>query len=292
MTGGLPPDLPVVDHHIHLSARGEGVEAVRRFAAAGGTHLFLATQDYGSVPLRPDGYVAQFDETVRLARAALESTGVTVYSVLAPYPIDLIHQAEKLGLSAAIDLQRAALDIAGRRVAEREAVALGEVGSIHFPVEETIRAGAAQVLQHACGVARDRGCPIVVHSADLDADGFSALAGVATAMGLQPGRVVKHYARSIVPAAQRAGVVPSYLARRETVTAALSEELPWFLETDFLDDPSRPGAVLDLTTVPKRARALADRDPAALERLRGPFVESVRRVYGFAPEVSGRGGAR
>lgn len=292
MSSGLPPDLPVVDHHAHLSAQGEGVEAVRRFAAAGGTHLFLATQDYGAVPLSVDDYAAQFDETIRLAHAGTAATGVRIYCLLAPYPVDLLRQEEKLGLSAAVALQQAAIDLAGRRVRAHEAVGLGEVGRIHFAVAPPQRSAAEEVFRYACGAAHDAGCPVVMHSEELDATGYAEVARLAASMGLPPDRVVKHYARTVLPADQLAGVVPSYLARRETVRAAVDAPGPWFLETDFLDDPARPGAVLDLTTVPRRAVALAATGPEGVERLRGPFVESVRRVYGFAPEVDGARGPR
>ena len=292
MKPGLPSDLPIVDHHAHLSANGEGIAAVRRFAAAGGTHLFLATQNYApGVPLRLEEYVAQFDETERLAGQSAREAGVTVYSVLAPYPVDLVRQAEQLGAREAIALQNAALDLAGRRVREHRAVALGEVGRCHFPVEPAIQAAGVEVFRHALEVARDVGCPAVVHSEDLDASGFAALAGFAAAVGCPAGRLIKHYARTVVPAAARAGVTPSFLARRDIVLEARGGPGPWFLETDFLDDPARKGAVLDLATVPRRAAAIASEGPDAVESLWVPFAESVRAVYGFTPVVGERSGS-
>jgi len=124
----------------------------------------------------------------------------------------------------------------------------------------------------------------VVHCEDLLADGYRALHDRAAAAGLPPERVVKHYCRTHVPAAARSGITPSFLARKEGVATALEDEGPWFLETDFLDDPRRPGAVLDIATVPRRATALARDHPDRVERLRIPFVESVRKLYGFVPE--------
>ncbi|HYA70362.1 MAG TPA: hypothetical protein VEH28_03225, partial [Thermoplasmata archaeon] len=89
------------------------------------------------------------------------------------------------------------------------------------------------------------------------------------------------------------GVVPSYLAKRDLVREVAGSPGPWFLETDFLDDPRRPGAVLDLATIPRRAAALVAQEPAeAAERLYVPFVESVERVYGWRPEVDSEGMAR
>lgn len=286
----LPSDLPVVDHHCHLHPNGEGVAAARRFASAGGTHLMLATQNYsGAVPRSAEEYRDQFDTTVRLARTIRTATGVDVRCVVAPYPIDLVHAAPLIGIAAALAVQEAALDLAGRFVLDGEAVALGEVGTPHFPVADDLRVACETALDHAFSVARDVGCPAVVHSDDLDADGYAALAARASRAGLDPGRVVKHYARSLVPRPQRGGVAPSFLARRDLVNEVLDEAGPWFLETDFLDDPARPGAVLDLATVPRRAAAIADRGSDAVERLWVPFSESFQSVYGWRPEVTDRG---
>lgn len=278
----LPPDLPIVDHHCHLSPSGEGIDAARRFRAAGGTHLFLATQNYGAeVPRTLGDYIEQFETTFRLAERIRADVGVIVYPVIAPYPIDLVTAAPTIGREAAIEVQLKAIDVAAKSIQDGDAVALGEVGRPHFATPPEITEAIEQVLHHAFDVAHDIGCPAVVHDRDLDAAGFAELAGIARSEDLDPARVVKHYARSHV--VERSGIVPSYLARRELVKDVLADRAPWFLETDFLDDPRRPGAVLDLATVPRRALAIADEGPEGLERLQVPFVESPMRVYGIEP---------
>ena len=282
----LPTDLPVVDHHCHLSPHGEGVAAARRFAAAGGTHLFLATQNYlPSAPRSLEEYRSQYETTESLARLIRSEAGVEVYLVVAPYPVDLIATAPTLGVEGALDLHRRALDLAGTWVKEHRAVALGEVGLPHFEVDAELVAAASAAFDHALAVAREVGCPAVVHSADLTPLTYGELALRGARAGLPPGRIVKHYARTRLPAQERAGIVPSYLARRDVVRDVLRDPGPWFLETDFLDDPTRPGAVLDLTTVPRRALAIADGSPEGAERLRIPFVEAIENVYGWRPEV-------
>lgn len=287
----LPRGLPVVDHHCHLSPHGDGVRAVERFRAAGGTHLFLATQNYEeSVPLTLEAYARQFEVTWTLAQKVREEVGVRVYPVLAPYPIDLVEASAQLGTRRALDLHRAALDLAGRWVREKKAVALGEVGRPHFAVREEISAVVEEAFRHALTVARESDCPVVVHSPDLTAEGFAELAARAREAGLPPHRVVKHYARSRVVPGTDESAVPSYLGRRELVREVLADRGPWFLETDYLDDPKRPGAVLDLATVPRRATMIAEDRERSSDVLWIPFVESVERVYGWRPEV-GEGGA-
>ena len=282
----LPSGLPVVDHHCHLSPTGEGIGAARRFRAAGGTHLFLATQNYSlSVPGTLDDYRHQFEITEGLARRVREEAGVVAYAVVAPYPIDLVHAVPEIGLPAALDLHLRAIELAGQWVRERRAVALGEVGRPHFSVPPEIGEAIETVFRRTLAIAREVDCPVVVHSADLDPAGFRELAERAREAGLPPERVVKHYARERIAPADRSSVTPSYVARRELVREVLHDPGPWFFETDFLDDPRRPGAVLDLATVPRRARALSE-SPADADALWVPFVESIERVYRFRPEVS------
>jgi TatD-related deoxyribonuclease len=282
----LPRGLPVVDHHCHLSPTGEGVGAVRRFAAAGGTHLFLTTQNYRArVPLTVEEYREQFETTESLAKQIRTETAVVVYTVVAPYPVDLVRAAAEIGVARALEVHREALDLAGRFVRERRAVAIGEVGRPHFPIPPEVSPAIETALRHAFSVAREVDCPAVVHSADLDASGFAELAARATEVGLSAARVVKHYARQRFAPSGPASVTPSYLARRDLVRDVLHDAGPWFLETDFLDDPARPGAVLDLATIPRRAAALARSVPTETESLWVPFVESVEKVYGWRPEA-------
>jgi TatD-related deoxyribonuclease len=281
-----PSAAPVVDHHCHLSPDGEGVEAARRFRDGGGTHLFLATQQYGpKTPVRVEDYASQFETTERIARSVEAQTGLVVYVTVAPYPVDLIRAAESLGLAAALELQRRALELAGRWVEEGRAVALGEVGRPHFPVPIEISEAAAEVFRSALEVARDVGCPAVVHCEELNADGYRELAAFAARASFPLGKLVKHYAKTVLPPEQLAGIVPSYLASRDAVGQSLGQVGPWFWETDFLDDPKRPGAVLDLGTIPRRARSTRESSPNHGEALRIPFESSIQQVYGIHPTV-------
>jgi TatD-related deoxyribonuclease len=218
----LPADLPVVDHHCHLSPSGEGVAAALRFRRAGGTHLFVTTQTYGSAPpRRVDEYRDQFAMTERLTGLVLEESGVVAYAVVAPFPVDLVHVAPALGLEAAVELQFGALDLAAREVEEHRAIALGEVGRPHFPVPPEVAEASTRVFVRALELGRDVGCPVVVHSEDLGVEGYRSIAGLAARVGFPLHRLVKHYARTIETPEARVGIAPSYLARRDLVPRTL-----------------------------------------------------------------------
>jgi TatD-related deoxyribonuclease len=285
--------LPIVDHHAHLREGPSALRAARAFAEAGGTHLFLATQNYAPRPPRTlEDYRAQFETTQRIATAVRREVGLEVFCTVAPYPIDLVHVQEEIGLAKAEALQVSALELAAREVRERRAVAIGEVGRAHFPVPPPVKEALERILREALRVCREIGCPAVLHTEDLDGPGYQGLARMAREAGLDPRRVVKHYAKGGVPPADRGGLTPSYLAKREVVKQAMSEPGPWFLETDFLDDPSRPGMALPLETVPRRVRqqsGLGPRDAGGAPWWRPfeiPFVQAPRTVYGLELERS------
>lgn len=280
-------DLPIVDHHAHLRPGPSALQAASAFARQGGTHLFLATQNYlPRTPRSLEEYRTQFDTTEELARAVEQGSGLRVFVVLAPYPIDLVHGHEALGLVGAEELQHAAIDLALDRVREGRAVALGEVGRAHFPIDEPVKEALERVLDHALAGARQAGCPAVLHTGDLDASGYAELSQRVRQSGLSAEKALKHYARTYVPPEGRSGLTPSFLAKRDVVRSALGEGGPFFFETDFLDDPTRPGVALPLETVARRARSLLTScEPSRFEELIRalsiPFEEAPRKVYGL-----------
>ena len=73
------------------------------------------------------------------------------------------------------------------------------------------------------------------------------------------------------------GVMPSIPASKTNVREAMAKGTDRFMiETDYIDDPAKPGAIMSVTTVPKRVKAwLANGEVP---------VESIHRICGDIPE--------
>src|SRR2546426_994057 len=95
----------------------------------------------------------------------------------------------------------------------------------------------------------------VLHTEDPTPATFAEFAAMATRAGLDPKHVVKHHSTPFTRLADTAGLVPSILAKEQLAAEALKGGPRFLLETDYIDDPSRPGAVLGPATVPKKTRA-------------------------------------
>ena len=77
------------------------------------------------------------------------------------------------------------------------------------------------------------------------------LANVASKASFPKSRLVKHYG-GIGSIKNSHGITVSLLASNENIAFASKHNHSHMLETDYLDDPNRPGAVLGPKTVPRK----------------------------------------
>ena len=91
---------------------------------------------------------------------------------------------------------------------------------------------------------------------------YSDLAAMADRVGLDKRRLVRHYAPPTLTGSVTQGLTPSVLigkgAIEEVLSTAESSTHGFLLETDYMDDVRRPGAVLGPKTVPKRTNQLLE----------------------------------
>jgi len=85
---------------------------------------------------------------------------------------------------------------------------------------------------------------------------------------------VKHFASGTLE-----GPTPSVISRKGELRTAAERGEPFLMETDFIDDPDRPGAVLGPKTVPRRVAWL--REEGYGGAIETAHVETPRRLYGI-----------
>jgi TatD-related deoxyribonuclease len=166
------------------------------------------------------------------------------------------------------------LDVAADYVREGRALAL-KSGRPHYDVPGAVWTASNDVLRHALSLGADVDCAVQLHTESTE--DLTDVAGWARERGLDPERVVKHYA-----AGRLAGVTPSVMSERDRLETAAGSGEPFLMETDFVDDPDRPGAVMGPKTVPRRVRWLLEEGYEAA--VRRAHVETPRAVYGIDTE--------
>lgn len=229
------------------------MESIREFERHGGTHVIISHLPYEEISVKsPEDFRTSFDLTISMKDRVNKITGVKAYATVGPYPAEILELEKLYDLERAKEIMLAACDIAAEYVREGKALAIGEVGRPHFPVSTEVWRASNEILGHAMKLSKELGCAIVLHTESATAASMKELAEMADKAGLDRSKVVKHYAPPLIRPEENFGLMPSVLAGKNAVKDALRKGTRFLMETDFLDDPRRPGAVLAVATVPKR----------------------------------------
>jgi TatD-related deoxyribonuclease len=204
--------------------------------------------------------------------------------VVGPHPAQLAKLWDVLGPGGAGELMVRALEHSADLIRDGRATALGEVGRPHFEVCAEILQVSNSLLDRSMEVAADLGCAVQVHMETSTPEQYAELGERARRAGLPPWRVVKHFSPPLVDAGVRTGVMPSVISSRENVRQALKQGDRFLVETDYMDDSGRPGAVLGPRTVPRVTRSLIEEGVLGEDSVHRIHVENVEKTYGV--EVS------
>ena len=249
--------VPIYDNHIHLSPKGRNIDALKEFESAGGTGLTLVTLPYDEVPVSDaDDLLRSYEITLSTAARAREHTSLKINVAVGPYPVLLLPLAERFGIERAEKIMKEGMKLAADLVASGKAEAIGEIGRPHFDVPAEIKDASGRIFMYGMELASKNSCPVIIHCESGSPELMKELSETAKASSLDPGMVVKHFSPPLVREEETYGVMPSIPASRSSIREALSKGSRFLLETDYIDDPSRPGAVMNVNTVPKRVLGL------------------------------------
>ncbi len=262
------------------------MESVKRFERAGGTHLVLSHLPYHDLrEWDENGYGPIYERTVGLAERSMQNTDVEVYVTLGPYPVDLVNLEKKVGLEKAKTILIAGMDLAAEYVQEGKALALGEIGRPHFEVPDDIFEASNEIMKYGMKLAADLGCSVVLHTESTDPETCEEFGKMADDIGLDRGKVVKHYSPPLITFEENKGLFPSVLASEKNLRAAAEKGNRFIMETDFLDDPKRPGAVLGIKNVPKKTKKLLDEGVFTEDDVWKIHKENPEEIYDIEVEL-------
>jgi len=248
---------PIYDNHIHLSPGGRNIDAAKEFESAGGTGFTLVTLPYAEVQVsNADDILRSFEITLSMADLVRERTSLDVNVAVGPYPVLLLPLAERFGLAEAERIMMRGMELAAELVTSGKADAIGEIGRPHFEVPEEIKEASNRIMMRGMELASENGCPVIIHCESGSPELMLELSQMAKNASLEPGMVIKHFSPPLVRGDENHGIMPSVPASRSAIREALGKGDRFMLETDFIDDPLRPGAVMSVNTVPKRVLGL------------------------------------
>jgi TatD-related deoxyribonuclease len=277
---------PVLDNHLHLDPEhGRGIEAVKDFARSGGTHLLVVNKPswlLGVEPETGEEFRPVFETILDAVERANEVLDGRAWPVLGVHPGLISKLVDDRGFAPeeACDLMQAGLDLAAEYVASGDTVEPGEAvalktGRPHYDTTDAVWEASNAVLRHGLELGAENDCAVQLHTEA--SEDLTDIADWADERGLDPLKVVKHYAGG-----KLAGPTPSVMSEKERLELAAERGDPFLMETDFVDDPDRPGAVMGPKTVPRRVRWM--QEEGYDDAVRNAHVETPKRVYGLDTE--------
>jgi len=273
----MADETPVLDNHMHLDPdAARGMDAVEDFVHLGGTHLLVVNKPswhLGVESTDPDDFRSVFETTLDIVADASERLPGRAWPILGVHPGLINRLVDDRGCSPeeAADLMQRVLDIAADYVASGDALAL-KSGRPHYEVDDAVWDASNDVMKHAFALGADNDCAVQLHTEA--SEDLTEIAEWADDRGLPPHRVVKHYASG-----RLAGPTPSVMCNKEWLETAADNDAPFLMETDYVDDPDRPGAVMGPKTVPRRVRWL--REEGYDDAVETAHVETPKQVYGI-----------
>lgn len=268
-----PRRFPITDDHIHIDPlNGRGIEAAKEFLRAGGTHLFLVAKpswSFGITPMSGADYRPVFDATLAVADE-VRALGLGVFVVLGVHPAEITYFAESRPPGESARIMAEGLELAAAYVAEGRAVAL-KSGRPHYDAGPEVAEASNRVLMRALELAGRAGCALQIHA---ESGPCADVVPMARQAGMDPTRVVKHFAEPSTP------LVPSLVARHEAIPEVAASCRLFMLESDYMDERSRPGAVIGPKSVPRTSLRLLASGALDEDSLARCHVETPSRVYG------------
>ncbi len=275
-------DYPILDNHIHLDPKGLSLEGAKKFQNAGGTHLILVHKPYYHI--NRNDFRLQFDITQEIAENVRKKTGLTVFTALCPHPAQLTGLMKDHSLEEAKEIMQDAIDLAANYIREGNALCFGEAGRPHYPVEEEILETANQLITYTLELAKDLNCVVQFHTEGGEGS-FRDIASIARKVGFPVERCVKHFSGPSVLQEENYGLFPSVVSRSKSIAAAISKGNRFFMETDYIDELSRPNVVLPPDTVPKITMKLLKKGILSEEDIHVIHKENPEKVYGIEMDV-------
>ncbi len=238
-----------IDSHAHASTTGLGYrEIVKRFKAAGGRLIVfvqLPPSSYGySTDL--EGVRKSLDTHIGIcSEVRKELGGVLCLVGVHPATVDrLVRSSKNVDMvyrELLTSYMRALEDLLRKGLAD----GLGEFGRPHYPSPPESLVVNELLLVESMRLAKDYDVPIHIHSEN---SGFITLESIKTftnLVGLPKDRVLVHHVPpSQAPLYAEAGFHVSVVGKAEVVKELRGLCRNVLVESDYLDDPKRPGAVM------------------------------------------------
>ncbi len=283
--------VPIADAHAHASPLGLGAFRIsKKFGEHGGWFIALVSlppQHYG-LPQTLEGAIKAIELHVRQCDEARRAS-VKVACIAGVHPAFIDHLIKKSGGSASnvvSFVRENVMELLARMIDEGKLQGIGEFGRPHYKsIPESFAANDALLLT-ALEIIRDHGGVLHLH---LEQGGQITVESVETmvnSIGIRNTKsvILHHSSTGMALHACKKGLSATIVGRSEPLAQAKRlGALCVGAESDYIDDPKRPGVVMYPWEIAEAVNQLLSSDAGLQEFLYKVMVDNISNVYGVEP---------
>ena len=269
----------IFDNHLHLRRDGRFLDAIKEFKKAGGTHIVLCQHPMPHIVLKEKSYKICYHQTIEMADEIRRNIEVGVFVTVGPYPVDYLTLIEKYDRYQVIEIMKKGMDEAAKLCLDGKCIAIGEIGRPHFPVNEKITKDSNEILLYGMQKAKEVNVPVVLHTESTTTKSCKEFVELGKKTGLKADKIVKHFSPPLIFENENYGLMPSIIAREKNILEAIKKGTRFMLETDYIDDLKRPGAVLSPKTIPIKMLSLFHKEIITEDQIYKINKENPEKTY-------------
>ncbi|RBQ23193.1 hypothetical protein ALNOE001_11150 [Candidatus Methanobinarius endosymbioticus] len=249
-----PQEIPITDNHIHVDpVNGQGpIKIAKQFHNVGGRVMIIPNKPSWTFG-EPFNFKKAMDLVIDYTNQINQNTDVKAFPVVGIHPAEFSRLIEQnKSLEDNYNLVTEALDYGKKLIEDGKAIAIGEIGRPHYEVSKEEMEYQNKIIKYGLKLAKDIDCPVQLHTETASEKEFEEFASFADEIGFNKKKLIKHFSGPYIKENENFGLTPSVMSGKDNIKNAISKGDNLLMETDYLDDLTRPGAVLGPKTVPKR----------------------------------------
>ncbi|MEM4970942.1 MAG: TatD family hydrolase [Sulfolobales archaeon] len=279
------------DSHLHTNPlRGIGAKAVaERFMRVGGWFIAIVSLPPTSLGLDPnlEGFTKSLELAISECRAAREK-GLRVSCLGGYHPAMVDKMIDKLGMKPeeAYGVSIRAIDLALKYIREGLLDGVAEIGRPHYQVKPHYVVLAEMILDYALEGIRDLDGIAHLH---LEEGGWATAKDIdnrVKRLRVKRERIAMHHAKpGLAEYALSMGIpatIPALYPVIQAISGKLGEGLYMF-ESDYIDDPSRPGKVIYPWEIAENTEKAVREGLLEEEKAYKIHIDNIVKFYRVAP---------
>ncbi|MDR0900377.1 MAG: TatD family hydrolase [Methanobrevibacter sp.] len=276
-----PNEIPITDNHIHVDPiNGKGpIKIAKEFYNSGGRVMIIPNKPSWTFG-EPFNFKKAMDLAIKYSEEINENTNVKAFAVCGVHPAEYSKLIESgKTFEEGYKLVKEAIDYSKSLVENKKAIAIGEIGRPHYEVSHDEMEYQNKILKYSLKIAKEVDCPVQLHTETASEEQFKEFANFADEIGFNKKKLIKHFSGPYIKEEENFGLTPSVMSSKKNIEIAISKGTNFLMETDYLDDLSRPGAVLGPKTVPKRTLDFIRKEIFSQEDAFKIHKDNIEKIY-------------